>query len=117
MNSPTEKPRAYGKVRLLVAAYDGTMTWHPMGSGGDWKIALNGTVKEVACRDRRVNMLDHLYEPRVGVTAPATWADYKENALLKVNASAMLMALFANPTSSAGRACGITRAAADKELR
>ncbi len=94
MNNTTDKPRAYEKVQLLVRAYGGTMTWHPMGHGGDWRIEIKGKVVEVPCRDRSVNILDNLYEPRTGVTMPATWADYEDDGPLKPNASNLLLDLF-----------------------
>lgn len=90
MNNTTEKLRAYDKVKLLVRAYDGTMTFHPMGSGGDWRIEINGKMIVVPCRDHRVNDLDNLYEPPTGVAVPATWEDYGDNAPLKRDASTLL---------------------------
>ena len=76
----TDTIRPYQKVRALMEQIGGTMTWRPMGAGGDWELVLFGKAVVVACRDQNVNALDRLYV--AGVPNPKTWADYDQDALL-----------------------------------
>jgi len=78
--------RAYKEVRELVERCGGSMEWRPMGRGGDWELELHGKSAVVSCRDRSVNALDNLYEPKQGVQDPKTWDDYEPEAPLKQGA-------------------------------
>ena len=96
MMKATEILRPYRKLRLLAEAFDATMTWEPMGSGGDWVLKRRDVpAKRVKCRNHEVNELGNLYEPRAGVTTPKTWDDYDgDDSPLKPNASELFLAFF-----------------------
>jgi hypothetical protein len=76
--------RPYRAIRDLIESLGGTMTWRPMGSGGDWVLDLRGRTATVECRDRQVNDLDRLYVSKVH--HPATWDDYDHDARLTSDA-------------------------------
>lgn len=76
----TDTIRPYEKVRALIERIGGSMTWRPMGSGGDWVLDLYGKTAVVACRDQSVNPLDHFYVAKIAT--PRTWADYEPDAPL-----------------------------------
>jgi len=69
--------RPYNAVRHLIESLGGTMTWRPMGAGGDWVLNLQGGTAVVECRDSRVNDLDRLYVSKV--LHPETWDDYAQD--------------------------------------
>lgn len=76
----TDAIRPYAKVRELIEKMDGTMTWRPMGAGGDWELVLHSKTAVVTCRDQNLNALDRLYVAKV--PNPKTWADYDQDAPL-----------------------------------
>ena len=80
----TGESRPYEEVRALVEQIGGTMTFRPMGRGGDWILDLHGKTAVVGCRDRRVNALDYCYVAKV--STPTTWADYEPDAPLRADA-------------------------------
>ncbi len=37
----TAETRPYEEIHQLLAQHGGTMTWRPMGRGGDWVLSLH----------------------------------------------------------------------------
>ena len=88
----TTTPRPYAQIRGLIENLGGTMTFAPMGAGGDWVLSLHGRTATVPCRDQNVNALDRLYIAKVAT--PETWADYDASAPLVGDAFWRLVEIF-----------------------
>jgi transcriptional regulator with XRE-family HTH domain len=61
---------------FVVKQMGGRMTYKGVGRGGIWTIVLWGRSKIVRVRNRRVNVLDAMYEPPSGKPNPETWDDW-----------------------------------------
>jgi hypothetical protein len=88
----TNTMRPYAEVHDLLAQHGGSMTWHPTGRGGEWRLYLQGRSFAVPCHDRSANSLDDLYVPKT--STPKTWDDYDNPAPLRDDAFWGLVSLF-----------------------